>query len=134
MKELELNKISQFVKNFANIAKRQKWTSIYDPEDDSLAFHKPKLSNDARKKYINDEFALYIDSKNNIQGLFIEYFASNFIIHHQTIQKVIKAKDLKPKKEELIGFEKEKANLVAEELRIALISSLIQNSNKVKSK
>lgn len=76
----EKNKIFDFVYNLPQIAKKQAWVFRYDSESDELSVSVPKLSKDARIRYINDEIALYF-SKNKIEGVFIEYFRNNFIQH-----------------------------------------------------
>ena len=87
---LKKKKIVDFLSQFSDIAKKENWISHYDAESDSLAIRTPKLSEDARKEYINDEFAFYLTPKSDVQGIFIEYFVSNFVSHHKDFKGVAK--------------------------------------------
>jgi hypothetical protein len=76
------------VYNLSNIAAKQAWVFRYDPESDELSVTVPKLSKDARIRYVNDEIALYFSKNNKIEGLFIEYFRHNFIQHQSAFKNL----------------------------------------------
>ena len=79
-------KILGFIANFSEIAKKSGWISHYDADSDSLGIRAPKLSHDVRKRYLNDdEFAFYLNGKGDVQGIFIEYFLSNFVAHRKDL-------------------------------------------------
>jgi len=93
----ETKKIFDFIYNFSKIAKKENWVSRYDIESDSLSFTVPKLPMDARIKYFGDEVALYLARDNDVKGVFIEYFRSNFIKHHKDFKELLKDVEKKKK-------------------------------------
>ena len=122
-----------FIPSFSDIAKKQKWVSNYDNDSDSLAIRTPKLSEDSRKKYFNDEFAFYVNKHNGVEGVFIEYFISNFVSHHKEFQAVLKdiKKDIETsKKEEKSIFELKQNEIkkIIPKLESVIIDSLIPNN------
>jgi hypothetical protein len=78
--------ILDLVANFAERAKSGKWASYYDADIDALAVHVPELSSDVQKKHLNDEFAFYVNGRNEVEGIFIEYFLANFLAHHKEMK------------------------------------------------
>ena len=88
-KEITKNMFS-FLGKFSETVNKKNWISHYDKESDSFVMRSKKLSRDARKKYFGDEFAFYFNNKNQIEGIFIEYFSTNFISHNKDIKNKIK--------------------------------------------
>lgn len=101
-------KISDFAYNFEDIVKKEHWVSRYDIESDSLSFTVPKLSNDVKLKYLDDEMAFYFNKNKDIKGIFIEYFKSNFVKHHKDFKQLLKNVDKKKNsKETLVELSKD---------------------------
>ena len=72
LKTEEKRRILDFVANdFKDVATSENWVSHYDKDNDSFALHVPVLSGDTHKRYINDEFAFYLDKDANVKGIFI---------------------------------------------------------------
>jgi hypothetical protein len=88
-KEITKNMFT-FLGKFSEIVNKKQWISHYDRESDSFVMRSKRLSKDARKKYFGDEFAFYFNNKNQIEGIFIEYFSTNFISHNKEIKNKIK--------------------------------------------
>jgi len=132
---LNKKKITDFVLNFSKIAKAGRWISDYDHEDDSIAIRVPVLSVDARKRYISDEFALYLTPNGDVEGIFIEYFVSNFVAHHKDFEDV--AKDIKEQegKEEsgVMTLNKAEMKKLIPELQEAIIESIIPSRDLQKA-
>lgn len=129
MRAAEKKKILDFAYSFAEVAQKQNWVPRYDTESDSLSFTVPKLPDDARIKYFNDEIALYLDQKDVIRGLFIEYFKSNFIEHHKDLKDVLK-RELQAKKvgdKSLREISPTKTKRVIPKMREAIKLSLIKD-------
>jgi hypothetical protein len=128
-------KIIDFVANFSKIAKEQKWISDYDHEDDSIAVRIPVLSMEARKRYVTDDFAFYLTPEGEVQGIFIEYFISNFVAHHKDFKDV--AKDIKEQewKEEggVMTLNKAEMKKLIPELQEAIIESIIPSRDLQKA-
>ena len=117
-------KILNFLGKFSEIIRREGWVFHYDKDSDSLAIRKPTLSEDARKKYIDDEFAFYLTPKNDIQGLFLEYFTSNFISHHKNFRFVVKTLKSGKGSKSLVVLRGEKMRKFTPRLESVLIDSL----------
>ena len=125
----EKKKILDFVANdFKNVATNEGWVSHYDKDSDSLALHTPQIQN-TQKRYINDEFAFYLDPKANVKGIFIEYFTSNLVSHHEkdlgAIRESIKEEE-KTSDKSLIEFNKKDANRLVSGLEEVMLNSMIQ--------
>lgn len=124
----ENKKILDFAYNFSEIVKKENWVSRYDIESDSFSLTVPQLPNDARIKYFNDEVAFYITQNNDIKGIFVEYFRSNFVKHHKDFKELLK--DVKQKKEDegvLIELERNKVNKVISNFEDVIQKSLAKN-------
>ncbi len=128
-------KILDFATKFSVTANKQGWISHYDTDTDSMAIRSPELSSGVQKKYLNDEFAVYLNHNNEIQGMFIEYFMANFITHHEDMQGLKKeiAKEIKEQKSDkkskesaVIQLELKDTKKMIPELQNLLIDSLVR--------
>lgn len=124
----EKKKILEFISKLSEVAKEKQWVSHYDTDSDSLAVRNPSLTADVTKHYITKEFAFYLGDKSHVEGIFIEYFISNFVSHHKKDFKPI-AKDLRnrAKKEGIIELPKKETQKLVPELESILVTSLINN-------
>lgn len=119
--------IFDFVYNLSNVAKRQNWVSRYDPESDEFSVTVPKLSKNARIRYVNDELALYF-SNNKIEGVFIEYFSKNFVKHQNYKDVKQLAREVNKKKYEgLVEFTWKKVTTIAPDLSEAIKTALVKD-------
>jgi len=120
-------KILDFIAHFSEIAKGEHWVSHYDSDSDSFSIHAPKLSPDAQKRYVNDEFAFYFNPSNDVEGVFIEYFVSNFVAHHKDFKGV--ARELKDgrriEKSAMVELNSQEMKKIVPELQDAIIESII---------
>lgn len=113
--------------DFSGFVTDHNWISRYDIESDSLSVTSPKLSDDARIKYVNDEIAFYMTKDNKIEGVFVEYFKSNFIEHHEDLKNVLK--DIEASQENgqgLVTLNKSKLDEIAPDLEEAIKVSLAE--------
>jgi len=120
-----------FVANeFKGVAISQNWVSHYDKDNDSFALHTPELSGDMHKRYINDEFAFYLDKSANVKGIFIEYFTTNLISHNEKdlgdIRTSIKEQE-KISDKAVIEFKKKDSNKIVSGLEEVMLNSMIQH-------
>ena len=118
----EKKNIISFISNLSEIATKNKWISSYDPETDSLSIRKQTLSKDARKKHINNEFAFYLNKKQDVEGVFMEYFLSNFVSHYKDFKEIVKELEKKQDKEEVIKFKNKKLIDKLEEIIVNSVS------------
>lgn len=124
----EKKNILEFAGNFSNIVREGHWISHYDADSDSFTIRAPKLSKDSRKKYFADEYAFYLNNKNGVEGLFIEYFVSNFVSHHKDFKSVLK--ELKKKDDKaIVELNKSEVNKISSELESIIVNSLIPNES-----
>lgn len=125
--------ILECVANFSEVAKKEKWISHYDTDTDSMSIRAPKLSRNAEKRYVNDEFAFYLNAANKVEGVFIEYFVANFISHskelkdiREEIKKEIKAN--RPEESAVIQLENKETRKIIPEIEGALVDSLLHTA------
>lgn len=115
--------------NFSDFVKKHGWVSRYDIESDALSITTPRLSEDARIKYFDDEVAFYITNNNKIEGVFVEYFKTNFLKHHRKskkIEKVLNELERKHKKDEdLVKIDISEVKEIATDLQEAIKTSLL---------
>lgn len=121
-------KIYDFLHNLRGVAQKEGWVSRYDIESDSFSFTVPTLSDDARLRYLGNEVALYFTKNKDIEGVFIEYFKSNFVKHHENLSELLKDIDEKVIPERgLIELNKKKVIKVISSLEEAIQVSLIES-------
>ena len=110
------------------VIEKNGWISRYDLDSDAFSVTAPKLSKDTRIKYFDDEIAFYITPNNKIEGIFVEYFSSNFVKHHKELSPVVKEiKNEKIKKDQgLIELSKKEMNKITPDLEEALKTLLAE--------
>lgn len=129
----EKKQLLDLATNFNDFIKKHGWVSRYDTESDAFSITIPKLSDDARIQYFDNEIAFYMTKDNKLEGVFIEYFKTNFIKHHKNSEKmdgVLDALEKKQKKEEtLIKVDTKQINKIAPDLEDAIKLSLASRLN-----
>jgi len=121
-------KILDFISNFKEIVRKEKWTPTYDAEADTLSYHTETLPADARIRYFGNEIAFYITSRSEIKGIFIEYFLSNFLKHQKNFEDIKKEIIYKSKTNgEIINLSKVKMKKSLSSFELILINSLAES-------
>lgn len=124
----EKKQLLDLATDFSGFIKKHGWISRYDTESDAFSITTPKLSDDARIQYFDNEIAFYITKNNKVEGVFIEYFRTNFMKHHKQSKKmddVLEAFGKKPKKEEaLIKIDIKQLDKISVDLEDAIKFSL----------
>ena len=114
--------------DFDGFVKKNDWVSSYDTEADSFSAISPNLSKDARLRYFNDEIAFYVTGDNRFQGIFIEYFKSNFVKHQRKREELNKVVDDISKRRlrdrGLVTVDQSKLQVIAPSLEETLKDSL----------
>ncbi|MEK7576209.1 MAG: hypothetical protein AAB482_00805 [Patescibacteria group bacterium] len=128
---IDKKKILNFISNFSDIVKKENWISRYDADNDSFAMRIPTLSRNARKRYVNEEFAFYVNDNNDVEGVFIEYFVSNFISHHKDFKNVAKEIKSQKKEEGLVELKKSETNKIAPGLEAVIIDSFVFDTPEI---
>ena len=117
-------KIINFVSHFSKTAKEDKWVAHYDAESDSFAITKPKLSKEVQKKYFDDEFAFYLKKNGEVEGIFIEYFTTNFISHNKNFKAILTNLKKISHNEEVIELKKGQTSKVIKSLEDFIIGGM----------
>lgn len=109
-------------------AKVKNWSPIYDSDSDSLSLISPNISKTARVKYLLDnEIAFYVNKNSQIEGVFVEYFKSNFISHTKGLKTLIQNLPYaKEKSSGLIKFNKAKTQQILPALENRMKQSLAE--------
>ena len=76
-----------------NLAQNGKWELSYDEDNDSLYYAPARIPKGTALFNFGSEFGIYIDGESNINGLFIEYFTSNFTEHEHEYKKIVELLD-----------------------------------------
>jgi len=80
--------ILDLVKEIPNAASEQGWVFTLDKDEGAL-FYGPKIApKDTELFQVSDEYAVYLDKKLHPRGVVIEYYANNFVQHHQEFKKL----------------------------------------------
>lgn len=120
----EKKNIVDAMANLSEMAKQEGWITSYDPEADSLSVRKPHLSKESYKKYTDDEFAFYLNRKKEVEGVFMEYFLSNFVSHHKKFRPVVKELRNKKEEEEPIKLKKSETKKLVDGLGLIMLDVL----------
>lgn len=126
----EKKEFLEIASDFNEYANKHNWVSRYDAESDALSVAASELSDDARIKYFDDEVAFYITKDHKIEGVFIEYFKSNFVNHHKDLKEIFKDLDsLKNKEGALVKVGKIKVKKLAPDLEETMREALAEKLN-----
>lgn len=87
--ELDKDKIIAQVARMSKIAQESRWKYDYDEEVDSLVFGVEEMPNDSFLLNVNNELNLFLTPKSELKGIFIEYFATNYLQHNKDINVVM---------------------------------------------
>lgn len=117
--------ILDFLYELPAIVRREGWVSRYDTESDTFSLVSPRLSDGARKEYVDDEFAFYFNKRRGVEGIFVEYFKANFLSHHRKIRGLLDS--VRGKKEDLVTISKREAIKYVPELQSVLKDSILQH-------
>lgn len=122
----EKKELLDLASDLTGFVKKRGWIPLYDIESDALSVTVPKLSKDARIQYFDKEVAFYVTKDKKIEGLFLEYFKSNFVKHHQKLKLMMKDLEKKAGDSALVKLDKEKVEKIAPDLEEAIKLSLAE--------
>ncbi|MDB5164769.1 MAG: hypothetical protein JWL89_395 [Candidatus Saccharibacteria bacterium] len=86
---LDKDKLLKQIESLVAIAKKDKWSLDYDTDTDEMTFGKKTMPRDTFLFNVNDELNLFLSPDSTINGIFIEYFAVNFIEHNKELEPVL---------------------------------------------
>ena len=122
-----LKLVIDFMYTFPDIVQNQGWISRYDKESDSFSLVSPHLSDSARKEYIDGEFAFYFNKKREIEGIFVEYFKSNFLSHHKRARGLLSLESGENSTEgDLVKINKKELKKFTPELQSVMKNSILE--------
>lgn len=122
----EKKELLDLASDLIGFVKKHGWISLYDTESDALSVTVPKLSKDARIQYFDKEVAFYVTKDKKIEGLFLEYFKTNFVKHHQELRPMMKGLEKKAGGSVFVKLNREKVGKIAPDLQEAIKSSLAE--------
>ncbi len=85
-KDKIVKQLGQISQNFET----GKWLFEYNKELDQLYFGKKIIPKNSFLYNLNDEINIFVTPKSTINGIFIEYFETNYIKHNKNLKHVIK--------------------------------------------
>ncbi len=86
-KEKKLNPI---LEGFYLKSKQEKWDILYDKESDALYWTKKPLPLLSRLVKVAKEIFFFLDKKGDINGLMVQPFQNNFLMHNEEVADVKK--------------------------------------------
>lgn len=86
---LDKDKILNQIGDLAGVAKKDQWEFNYDPDTDEMVFGRKTMPRDSFLFNVNDELNLFLSPDSTVNGIFIEYFANNFIEHNQELRPIL---------------------------------------------
>lgn len=92
VKTIKLDK-DKIVKQLAKIShnfESGKWLFEYNKDLDQLYFGKKIIPKSSFLYNLNDEINIFVTPKSTVNGIFIEYFETNYIKHNKNLKHVIK--------------------------------------------
>jgi len=89
--ELDKDKILKQLTAISQIVEKDDWKLEYDSELDELFFGKEVMPKGSFLFNVNDELNLFVTSSSKVNGIFVEYFALNFIQHNKKLKPVLEA-------------------------------------------
>ena len=122
----EKKELLDLASDFPRFVKKHGWVSRYDIETDALSVTVKKLSKDARIQYFDKEIAFYITRDNKVEGLFLEYFKTNFVNHHKELKSVIEELEKEAGGSALVKLSQDNVKKIAPDLEEALRFSLAE--------
>ncbi len=76
------------VKNIPILAEKGKWAITFDKDEGALYYAPEIIPAGSQLHQITDEYAVYLDSDQNPQGVVVEYYRANFLKHHKSFTEV----------------------------------------------
>lgn len=83
---IKKGKLLEAIKNIPTFAEKEKWVLTLDKEEGTLFYSPKSIPDGAELHQVTDEYALYLDKNNNPKGVMVEYYAVNFLKHHNEIK------------------------------------------------
>lgn len=115
--------ILSFIAELPERIKKENLVFRYDADSDSLVIRRDSLSSDVKKEYVNKDLVFYLNGDREVEGMFIEYFTSNFVNHHKELKKKIKM----PKVKGVVQLDEKKTKKLADQLRASIMRPLVFN-------
>ncbi|MBI4033564.1 hypothetical protein HY379_01055 [Candidatus Saccharibacteria bacterium] len=86
---LDKNKIIAQLAGLPKIAKKENWQLDYDAKLDELTFGKAVMPKDSFLVNIGKEINLFLTPSSHVRGIFIEYFATNYLEHNVDFKPIL---------------------------------------------
>jgi len=98
------------IKGLSEYAKKEGWVFTFD-KDESTFFYGPRtIPDDAKLFSVNDEFSVYLSAQHQLRGVVLEYYACNFVEHHEEFKGLFEKIFKSHKDEEVVVDPKNKKN------------------------
>jgi hypothetical protein len=122
IKQLDRDKILQQIARLPKLAEEKQWRFDYDAEIDELVFGLQTMPDGSFLFNVNDEINLFLTPDSEVQGIFIEYFKSNYIQHNKDLEPVLEVFEDGSRKK----VDEEKDELAIDALEGKLLSEAMQ--------
>lgn len=113
---------SQIIENLYSQSRNAGWSAFYEEDSDSLFWTKTPIPSEDKLAKVSKEVAFYLSSIGEIEGLIVQPFHNNFILHNEEAVEV--AKLFTSKEDGVFAIPSEKRG--GNELLFATLSALIK--------
>jgi len=83
-------KPSQIIESLYSQAKNAEWSAFYEEDSDSLFWTKTPIPSEDKLAKVSKEVAFYLSSVGEIEGLIIQPFRNNFVLHNEEAIEISK--------------------------------------------
>ncbi len=128
---LDKNKLISQLNEIDKVAKKNNWMMDYDDKLDELVYGMKIMPDDTNLVGLSDEIKLFVSSRSLIRGIFIEYFAYNFVEHEKGLKPILKVLDMDTKKEVSQKDSRLYKDLLKEKLQRKTIISIMSTSDEL---
>ena len=122
--KLDPQKLKNSLLGLPKRAKEKKWSLSWDKLTDSLYLTPPSIPKDNTLFGVTRELNIYVNSKSEINGIFIENFSANFVKNNNEFEELLKALNKKVDGDIYAPSDKKKSELYAGALEATLLETI----------
>ena len=126
---MEQNK-SRIIENLYSQAKNAHWSAFYEEDSDSLFWTKTPIPSEDRLAKVSKEVTFYLSNIGAVDGLIIQPFRNNFLLHNEEAVEV--ARLFTNKEDGVFEIPSEKKDLLFATLSALIKKDIYQDAAEAK--
>jgi hypothetical protein len=121
---------SQIIENLYSQAKNADWSAFYEEDSDSLFWTKTPIPSEDRLAKVSKEVTFYLSNVGAVDGLIIQPFRNNFLLHNEEAIEV--ARLFSNKEDGVFEIPSEKKDLLFATLSALIKKDIYQDAAEAK--